>query len=129
VPAGPVASPVIYDELSTDRRRGWFQTMSEHEGQRVIPETPPEWQAATAAAEAVRHDEPTMLTPNGLPVRQPGRRLIPSLAGHSAATSRKPQRPMLRDPDALRRQMSSFESGLGAAGRRNESVSVEESAR
>lgn len=129
-PTDPPSSPVIFNELSNDPRRTWFQTMSERDaGQQPGPGPlmPPEWQAASAAAEAAAVAEPTMVTANGLPVREPGRRLVPSLAGAIPQT-RKPPRPLLRDADALRRQMSAFESGLGAAGRRTDRVSVEEPA-
>ncbi|WP_170208580.1 sensor histidine kinase [Micromonospora pisi] len=105
------AAPVIFEQLSRDPRRSWFTT-SDAGDEDQAPELSPAWQEAAAAAEAVRTTVPEQSTPNGLPVRQPGRRVIPPV---DVAT--RPRVPVQRDPNALRRQMNAFHNGLGAAGR------------
>jgi signal transduction histidine kinase len=127
---GPPSTAAIFEQLRSEARRTWFAPESPGVNGNGAPEpvpspvVPTEWQTASAAAEAARTEQPKRTTANGLPVREPGRRLIPALA-----KAPRPQAPVLRDPETLRRQMSAFETGLGAAGRRSHPVPVEESAR
>ncbi|MEJ3741702.1 sensor histidine kinase [Actinomycetes bacterium KLBMP 9797] len=121
--AEPQVPLVIYEQVRRDPRHSWFTAMPDSAAP-AQPVVPADWQAAAAAAEAVRTAAPTQITANGLPVRQPGRRVIPSV-GASAG----PRVPVRRNPDEVRRQMAAFDHGLGAAGRRSHRVAVEEPAR
>ncbi|GAA3298506.1 sensor histidine kinase [Dactylosporangium vinaceum] len=117
--AAPVAPPMssaaatpslaIYDEV-----RSWFVT-SGHGGV-VSSLVPPDWQAASTAAAQAARAVPERTTANGLPVRRSGQRLIPALAAAG-----QPE-PLRRDPEAVRRQVSAFQTGLVAAGRRSHRV-------
>jgi signal transduction histidine kinase len=107
---------VIFEQVS---RSSWFTDLDTGEQPAAAPA--PQWQAATAAAEAAR-TAPVPTTANGLPVRQAGRRLIPEVA----TTARVPTQ---RDPDAVRRRVSAFQSGLAHAGRRSQPPSAKESTR
>jgi signal transduction histidine kinase len=110
---------VIYEQV----RQSWFTAVPDASAP-AQPAVPADWQAAAAAAEAVRTAAPARTTPNGLPMRQPGQRVIPSVTANRA-----PRTPMRRDPDEMRRQMAAFDQGLGAAGRRSHRIFVEEPAR
>ncbi|GIJ49064.1 histidine kinase [Virgisporangium aliadipatigenens] len=110
--------PVIFEEM----RRSW--AFPEGEGESTAEGAAPVgtgWQEAARAAEAVRSATVEEKTRSGLPVRDPGKRVIPP-----PDLSVQPQAPMKRKPEDVRRQMSAFQSGLGAAGRRTNLVLVEE---
>jgi len=108
------AEPVIYQEL---QRSSWFHPedsppaapsaggggVSAPDGRGGRPVDG--WQAVTVAASAV----PTQSTVSGLPVREPGRRLIPQQQQQPAGG---PSLPAQRDPETVRRSMQSFQSGL-----------------
>jgi signal transduction histidine kinase len=124
-PPIPAVSPdtttelVIYDELLRDPTRSWFHPSTSGRGgspagpERELVGVSAGWQVAARAADAAGSAVPTETTPRGLPVRDPGRRLIPP-----AEPVTRPAAPVQRHPERLRRQMSAFQDGLGQAGRR-----------
>ncbi|MCG7592918.1 sensor histidine kinase KdpD [Mycobacterium sp. PSTR-4-N] len=69
------------------------------------------WSAAAAAQAAPVQER----TPEGLPIRRPGARLVPGAAQHTDAAGGAP---LVRDPDAVRAGMASHFGGV-AAGRRH----------
>lgn len=114
IPAQRTAEPplVIFEQVR--RSSPWFTT----KGDPAQAGMPAQWQAAAAAAAAVQ-DVPVRVTENGLPVRQAGQRLIPTVATATPGLVR-------RDPEDVRRRVSAFQMGLGHAGRRSHPVSVKE---
>lgn len=105
--------PVIYHQLASDPARSWFHpTPSTPDGELVGVSAG--WPAAARAATSAPSAEPVRTTPGGLPVREPGQRLIPPA---DPATT-QPLAPVQRHADRLRQQMSAFQRGLGQAGRR-----------
>jgi signal transduction histidine kinase len=111
--------PVIFEEMRRDPNRSWFhppasnQAASPARSDRDLVGVSAGWRAAARAADAASSAVPTETTPSGLPVRQPGHRLIPP----AEPITQRPA-PVQRHPEHLRRQMSAFQHGLGQAGRR-----------
>ena len=116
--AEPSPPLVIFEEVC---RSPWFTKLSDT-AQQPGAAMPAQWQVAAAAAAAAR-TAPVRTTANGLPMRQAGQRLIPTVATTTQAA------PTRRDPDEIRRRVSAFQNGLGHAGRRPHRVLVEESSR
>jgi anti-sigma regulatory factor (Ser/Thr protein kinase) len=109
--AAVAATPLIFDELWGDPNRSWFRSGSPDDGQRVPVSSG--WHAAAEAAKQASSADPDEWTESGLPVRQPGRRVVPTVVPLG-----EPTFGVRRQPDQLRRQMSAFQHGLGLAGRR-----------
>jgi signal transduction histidine kinase len=119
LPAAPspaTAEPLIYEELRRDPS-SWFhasdQAATPLRPDRELVGVSHGWQAAARAASAAEAAVPTETTRGGLPVRDPGQRLIPP----AEPVAQRPI-PVQRHPERLRRQMSAFQHGLGQAGRR-----------
>ncbi|HEX5540823.1 MAG TPA: sensor histidine kinase [Micromonospora sp.] len=127
-PAVPVAdripppAPAAPGPVGPAPRRSWFAVDATGAAS-ASPGVPPDWQVAAAAAEAARTALPAETTENGLPMRQPGQRVIPGVG-----VSTRPHRPVQRQPDQVRRQMAAFQTGLNAAGRRTPQVLVKDTA-
>lgn len=109
--------PVIFEQLRRDATRSWFHQPAPNQ---ALPSARPElvgaaagWQVAARAAEAAGSAVADEITPSGLPVRQPGRRVIPPAEPVAVQAL-----PVPRQPERVRRQMSAFQHGLGLAGRR-----------
>jgi signal transduction histidine kinase len=105
------AAPLIFDELWTDPSKSWFRSAPSDDGQRVPVSAG--WHAAAEAARHAGSAAPDEWTESGLPVRQPGQRVVPAVVPLGEPTTG-----VRRQPDQLRRQMSAFQHGLGLAGRR-----------
>ncbi|GAA2601115.1 nitrate- and nitrite sensing domain-containing protein [Dactylosporangium fulvum] len=120
-PAAAVRAPAevpplrIYESV----RASWFTEGADGGG---VPAVPSDWQAASVAAAEAGRAAPQHVTEHGLPVRRAGARLIPAVTQPAEVT------PVRRDPDEVRRQMSAFQTGLGAAGRRSLHALVKEPA-
>ncbi|WP_091632476.1 sensor histidine kinase [Micromonospora peucetia] len=112
-PVGPPPPLAIFDAVRSDPRHSWFTSAPGDGAAQGGPAMPARWKAAADAALAAATDPATETTSHGLPVRRPGRRVIPPVAPGAQAPV-----PAQRDPEALRRQMSAIDSALGAAGRR-----------
>jgi signal transduction histidine kinase len=109
-PRGELASPVIYDELRHEPTRSWFQPGASPGGGGAP--VPAAWQASARAALAAGTATVSEWTRSGLPIRQPGDRVVPTVdlvIGQPA--------PARRDPDRIRLQMAAYQNGLGRAGR------------
>lgn len=101
-----MAQPVIFDEM---RRRSSLFAPGPSDQRDPVSAS---WQKAAQAARAIDRAEIAERTRSGLPVREPGRRVIPTVAPVST-----PPTPIRREPEQLRRQMSGYQYGLGLAGR------------
>jgi hypothetical protein len=113
-----VEPPRIYDELAADPARSWFHAPSSSETRPRTAELDlvgvgGAWTAAARAAKAAETALPAETTANGLPVRVPNQRLIPSAAPVAAQVA-----PVQRQPERVRRQMAAFQHSLSMAGRR-----------
>ncbi|MBO0868124.1 MAG: sensor histidine kinase [Micromonosporaceae bacterium] len=116
LPKPAMEKPLIYEQLRRDPTRSWFHsTPVPEEIERQPVGTVNGWRMAAEAAQAATTAVPDETTPGGLPVRQPGRRLIPQAESGAAL-------PVQRHPDKMRRQMSAMQHGLGQAGRRANNV-------
>jgi signal transduction histidine kinase len=111
--------PVIYDELRRDPTRSWFHPLGADQAApaagsgRELVGVSAGWQAAARAADAASSAVPSETTASGLPMRQPGHRMVPAAEPVTWAPT-----PVQRQHEHLRRQMSAFQQGLGQAGRR-----------
>ncbi len=95
VPSGDDDSP-LYQAL----RSNWFSTEGDSLGW-DSGEADAGWQAADRANETA----PSRLTPSGLPVRDPGNRLVPG--GVTTATAA-----VRRDPEAIRARLAAHAAGV-----------------
>ncbi len=95
VPSGDDDSP-LYQLL----RSSWFSTEGDTKGW-DSGEADAGWQAADRANESA----PSRLTRSGLPVRDPGNRLVPG--GVTTATSA-----VRRDPEAIRARLAAHAAGV-----------------
>ncbi|HEX5598423.1 MAG TPA: nitrate- and nitrite sensing domain-containing protein [Micromonosporaceae bacterium] len=116
-------APAAPGPLHPGPRRSWFTVDAARTAPGSNQQVPKEWQVAAAAAEAARTAVPAETTENGLPVRQPGQRVIPGVG-----VSTRPHLPIPRQPDQMRRQMAAFQTGLNAAGRHTPQVLVKDTA-
>lgn len=112
VPASvTLEEPIIFDQLRSDPTRSWFQPGG---GDGEAVPIAADWLAAARAAQAAESAEVSERTPSGLPVRQPGERVIPRVELGPVP----PDTVVRREPHKIRRQMTAFQHGLGLAGRR-----------
>ncbi|MGC4855373.1 nitrate- and nitrite sensing domain-containing protein [Micromonospora sp. DT4] len=114
---GPPPPLPVFEQVLREPAHSWFATAEDTSagGRPVVPE---QWRAA---AEAALHQPASEVTSHGLPVRRPGRRVIPTIPTQTRRTLRP-----LRDPEALRRRMAAVDHALGAAGRRTHHPLAEE---
>ncbi|MFD6563038.1 nitrate- and nitrite sensing domain-containing protein [Micromonospora profundi] len=123
----PTAAPppplAIFEEVLQDPVHSWFATAGDASavGGSAVAE---QWRVAAERAIEASHQPASEVTRHGLPVRRPGRGVIPSIPTQARRTLRP-----LRDPETLRRRMNSVDQALGAAGRRTHHSLPEESAR
>jgi hypothetical protein len=116
------AEPVIFQKMWRDPQRSWFLP-SAGQPPTPLPRTriEPVWQPAGTPPGAAGWEGPARpavaavaeTTRSGLPVRQPGQRVVPV----TEATTRR-SIPVQRVPDEVRRQMSAMQDALGLAGPR-----------
>jgi signal transduction histidine kinase len=116
-PAAPPAAPTVYDSLDArspvpetsgsdetpifrEMRSNWFNA-SAGEGTWTTSEIEAGWEAAEQVAEAPA----LQLSESGLPMRRPGKRLVPGGVTPAVAT-------VTRDPEAIRARLAAHAAGV-----------------
>jgi len=111
------ATPVIFEQLRRDPTQSWFQPPSTAGRPAPAATPPPEPVGAVAraagypAAPTAGPVVATATTASGLPIRDPGQRVIAQPAIQASS-------PIRRDPQRLRQQLNGFQRGI-LAGHRN----------